>query len=61
VNSVWFLLSTGQFAIGSKGNSAISCSMVKVVVVFTRQQLHCPISAIVFGKLLPQQGGAIQF
>jgi hypothetical protein len=35
--------------------------MVVRAVVFTRQQLCCPSTAVLFGQLLLQQGGAIQF
>jgi hypothetical protein len=28
---------------------------------FTKCPLHCPLTAALFGQLLPQQGGAIQF
>jgi hypothetical protein len=44
----------------SKVRTASSCSVVRAIV-FTRQQLHCPLAAGLFGQLLPQQGGEIQF
>jgi hypothetical protein len=40
--------------------TASSCKVVKAVV-FIRQQLCCSSVAVLFGQLLPQQGGAIQF
>jgi hypothetical protein len=60
VSSIWFLLSTGQVAIGTCGISLPVCEKCSVVV-FARQQLHCPTAATLPGQLLPQQGGAIQF
>jgi hypothetical protein len=61
VSRIWFLLSTGLVAIGWWHKSASLCKVVRAVVVFTRQQLCCPSAATLFGQLLPQQGGAIQF
>jgi hypothetical protein len=43
------------------GNSISLCKVVRLIAVFTRQQLHCPTAAILAGQLLPQQGGAFHF
>jgi hypothetical protein len=45
------------------GAEVTHCQFMQVVrtVVFTRQHLHYPTAAILFGWLLPQHCGAIQF
>jgi hypothetical protein len=60
VSTIWFLLSTTLVGIVRWGMTASSCKMVKAVV-FTRKQLCCPSAAALFGQLLPQWGGAVQF
>jgi hypothetical protein len=37
------------------------CKVFRAVIVFTKQQLHCPTVLTLSGLLLPQQGPAIQF
>jgi hypothetical protein len=58
---IWFCLFTEFVAIRRWGNCASYCSMVRVVVVFTRQQLCCPSAGTLYGQLFPQKDGAIQF
>jgi hypothetical protein len=47
-------------AIVKWGKSASLCRVVRAVV-FTAWQLHWPSAAVLFGQLLTQQGGEIQF
>jgi hypothetical protein len=61
VSSISFLLSTGLVASGRRDNSASSCRVVRAVGVFTRLPLCCPSAETLFGQLLPQQDGPIQF
>jgi hypothetical protein len=60
VSSIWFFLSTRLVSTGRQ-NEFDSSYRVGRAVVFTRQQLHCPSVSSLFGQLLCQQGGAIQF
>jgi hypothetical protein len=59
VSNTWFLLSTGQVAIGIWGNSlpVVQRKVLRTVLVFARWQLCCPTAATLSSRLLPQQGG----
>jgi hypothetical protein len=59
VSIIWFLLSTRLVRIVKCGKTASSCRVVRAVV-FTREQLHSPPAAALFGHLLTQQGRAVQ-
>jgi hypothetical protein len=61
VSIILFLLSTRHIAIGNWGNYVSSHRLVRAVVVITKWQKPCPPGTILFGWLLPQLGGAIQF